>query len=180
MKVKDRLRLRAGPCSPTTPFSLQLCPGYTQTVDTVDCGHWTVLYCCRCCSLKFIITSHCLTSISTSQSSSWLLCRSVSGSKNALGDIYWRISNIFINKVRLSSALLAGLVHNVVQSGSVVLQDVGTSPQQGREVPKRYVVGVLLVVVVEVIVTGKSGRLLTVDGSYDDISGILHFINRLE
>ena len=81
--------------------------------------------------------------------------------------------------------MLARLVHNVVQSGSVVLQDVGTSPQQGREVPKRYVVGVvvigvLLVVVVEVIVTGKSGRLLTVDGSYDDISGILHFINRLE
>ena len=68
--------------------------------------------------------------------------------------------------------MLARLVHNVVQSGSVVLQDVGTSPQQGREVPKRYVVGVvvgvLLVVVVEVIVTGKSGRLLTVDGSYDN------------
>ena len=96
------------------------------------------------------------------------LLTAVLGSKNALSDIYWRISNIFINKV--SSALLAGLGHNVVQSGSVVLQDVGTSPQQGREVPQRHVVDVLLVVevVVEVVVTGKSGRLLTVDGSYDN------------
>ena len=62
---------------------------------------------------------------------------------------------------------MARLVHNVVQSRSVVLQDVGTSPQQGGEVSKCHVVDVLLVVEV-VVVTGKSGRLLTVDGSYDN------------
>ena len=88
-----------------------------------------------------------------------------------------RISNIFINNS--DSALLTGLVNNVVQSGRVVLQDVGTPPQQGGEITQAHVVGALHVIVevvvvvvvieVDVVITGKSIGLLMLMLSVDGI-----------
>ena len=91
-----------------------------------------------------------------------------------------RISNIFINNS--DSALLTGLVNNVVQSGRVVLQDVCTPPQQGGEITQAHVVGALHVIVevvvvvvvvvvieVDVVITGKSIGLLMLMLSVDGI-----------